>query len=348
MSSGVRRPRPLTLRRYLGVLFALTAALGAVAFLSLGFGTTDVGWSEILPGLRGTLESSQRAVILRDIRLPRVLLAVLAGIALGAAGTTYQAVLRNPLAEPYILGVSGGAALGAIVVETTGLGILAESIAGRPVGAFLGASLTIVFLFRVATRQGRAWSYSLILIGVVINSFFSAMILFIVTVADFTRFQGVLFWLAGSLSSQSFSILAMLAAIVGAGLVVLMMLGSSLNLLSQGEVTAGQLGLNVERTRLLALVVASLITAAVVSFAGLIGFVGLMVPHVLRLILGPDHRLLVPAAALSGGLFLVLADTLSRSLFAPTEIPVGIVTAICGGPFFIWLFRSQGASSYFD
>jgi iron complex transport system permease protein len=158
----------------------------------------------------------------------------------------------------------------------------------------------------------------------------------------------VLFWLAGSLSSQSFSILAMLTAVVGAGLFILMMLGSSLNLLSQGEVTAGQLGLNVERTRLLALVVASLITAAVVAFAGLIGFVGLMVPHVLRLVLGPDHRLLVPAAALSGGLFLVLADTLSRSLFAPTEIPVGIVTAICGGPFFIWLFRSQGASSYFD
>lgn len=346
----MRARPPLTLGRYVIVLGLLAALLAVAGYLSLGFGSADIAWRE-MPSLLAGGGGAQDGIILRSIRLPRMLLAVLAGIALGAAGATYQAVLRNPLAEPYILGVSGGAALGAIAVETAGLGILGlgdAGIAGRPLGAFAGAALTILFLFRVATLRGRAWSYSLILIGVVINSFFSAMILFIVTVADFTRFQGVLFWLAGSLSAQPPAVLGLLAVVVGAGMLVLMGLGPALNLLSQGEATAGQLGLHVERARLVAVIVASLITAAVVSFAGLIGFVGLMIPHILRLALGPDHRLLVPAAGLAGGLFLVVADTLARSVFAPTEIPVGIVTALCGGPFFIWLYRSRGGTSYFD
>lgn len=343
----MRARPPLTLGRYVIVLGLLAGALAATGYLSLGFGSADIGWREI-PSLLSGGGGTQHGVILRSIRLPRMLLAVLAGIALGAAGAAYQAVLRNPLAEPYILGVSGGAALGAIAVETAGLGVLGLGHAGRPLGAFAGAALTILFLFRVATLRGRAWSYSLILIGVVINSFFSAMILFIVTVADFTRFQGVLFWLAGSLSAQPPAVLGLLAVVVGTGMLILMGLGPALNLLSQGEATAGQLGLHVERARLVGVIVASLITAAVVSFAGLIGFVGLMIPHILRLALGPDHRLLVPAAGLAGGLFLVVADTLARSAFAPTEIPVGIVTALCGGPFFIWLYRNRGGTSYFD
>jgi len=269
-------------------------------------------------------------------------------MALAVAGTTFQAVLRNPLAEPYILGVSGGAALGAILAAAGGIVPAMVGVASRPLGAFAGALVTIAFIFRVASLRGRASSYSLILIGVVINSFFGAMILFIVTVADFTRFQGVFFWLAGSLSSQSYPVLSLLAAVLAAGLAVLLPMGSSLNLLSQGEETAGHLGLHVERTRLVAITAASLVTAAVVSFSGLIGFVGLMVPHIVRLALGPDHRLLLPASALAGASFLVGADTVARALFAPTEIPVGIVTAICGGPFFIWLYRSHGGSSYFD
>ena len=182
----------------------------------------------------------------------------------------------------------------------------------------------------------------------VINSFFSAIILFIITVADFTRFQGVLFWLAGSLTPQPYPVLITLAVLLAVGISVLLILGSALNLVSQGEETASQLGLHVQRTRVTALVAASLLTATVVSFSGLIGFVGLMIPHIMRLALGPDHRLLMPASGLAGAAFLIGADTLARTLFAPTEIPVGIVTAVLGGPFFIWLYRIQGGSSYFD
>ena len=342
--SGARR-RPLTVARYAGVLAGLLALLILTCFVALGFGSVDLSRSDLWGAEE---EGGLASVILRDIRLPRILLGVLAGLALGVAGTAYQAVLRNPLAEPYILGVSGGAALGAILATTGAFNLTMVGMAARPLGAFVGALITIGFIFRVAALRGRASSYSLILIGVVINSFFSALILFIVTVADFTRFQGVLFWLAGSLSSLSYPVLAILGAVLAVGLGILLPMGPALNLLSQGEETAGQLGLHTQRTRVIAITVASLVTAAVVSFAGLIGFVGLMVPHIMRLVLGPDHRLLLPASALAGATFLVIADTLARTLAAPTEIPVGIVTAVCGGPFFIYLYRAQGGSSYFD
>lgn len=339
--------RPLTAGRVAGVLGALAALLLLTGVAALATGSAPLSLAQIRGALAGG-DAGRDAVILLDIRLPRVLLAALAGAALAAAGAVFQAVLRNPLAEPYILGVSGGAALGAIVAAAGTMGALAGGIGGRPLGAFAGSLLTIAFLFRAAALRGRASSYSLILVGVVINSFFSALILFLVTVADFTRFQGVLFWLAGSLSSPPAGVLLLLAGVLAAGLLVLLPLAPSLNLLSQGEETAALLGLDVERVRVLAITVASLLTAAVVSFSGLIGFVGLMVPHITRLVLGPDHRLLVPAAALVGATFLVAADALARSLFAPTEIPVGIVTALCGGPFFLWLYRAQGGTSYFD
>ena len=346
MSARRAMRRTLTARRYLGILSLLALLLAAVAVTALGFGSTSLSVSEIRTALAGGGEELT-SVILRDIRLPRVLLAAMAGMVLAAAGATFQAVLRNPLAEPYILGVSGGAALGAIIAAS-GTAVAGAALVSRPLGAFTGALATIAFIFRVASLRGRASSYSLILVGVVINSFFSAVILFIVTVADFTRFQGVLFWLAGSLSSPTYAVLAVLGLVMLLGFGVLLPLSASLNLLSQGEATASQLGLHVERTRVTAITVASLMTAGVVSFSGLIGFVGLMVPHIMRLAVGPDHRLLLPASALAGGAFLVVADTLARTLFAPTEIPVGIVTAICGGPFFVWLYRAHGGTSYFD
>jgi iron complex transport system permease protein len=344
----VRRVRRgLSLGRYLSVLTGLGVLLVVVFVLALTFGGSGLSLVELLRAVaRG--EEGSSAVILLDIRLPRAILAALAGMALAAAGTTFQAVLRNPLAEPYILGVSGGAAVGAILSVAAGAGTLGAMLPLRPLGAFAGALLTIAVIFRVASLRGRASSYSLILVGVVINSFFSAVILFIITVADFTRFQGVLFWMAGTLSSQPYPVLATLGILLALGMAGLLMLGSALNLVSQGEETAGQLGLDVRRIRLIALVAASLLTAAVVSFSGLIGFVGLMVPHIMRLAVGPDHRLLLPAAGLAGASFLLAADTMARALFAPTEIPVGIITAVIGGPFFIWLYRRQGGSSYFD
>lgn len=339
--------RTLTAGRYFTVLAGLSTLLAVAFVIALTFGGSGLSLVELVGALlRG--ESGAPAVILLDIRLPRAILAAMAGLALAAAGTTFQAVLRNPLAEPYILGVSGGAAVGAILSVVAGAGVLGGFIPLQPFGAFAGALLTIAIIFRVASLRGRASSYSLILVGVVINSFFSAVILFIITVADFTRFQGVLFWMAGTLSSQPYPVLVTLGILLALGMACLLSLGSALNLVSQGEETAGQLGLNVRLIRVTALVAASLLTAAVVSFSGLIGFVGLMVPHIMRLAVGPDHRLLLPASGLAGASFLLVADTLARTLFAPTEIPVGIITAVIGGPFFIWLYRRQGGSSYFD
>ena len=346
--TGAHAPRrPFSARRLATVAAGLAALLALTLLGALLTGSTPLSFAEVRQGLFGS-EPSRQAVILLDLRLPRVLLAALAGAALATAGAVFQAVLRNPLAEPYILGVSGGAALGAIAATAGLVAPLAGGLVTRPFGAFVGALVTIALLFRAAALRGRASSYSLLLVGVVINSFFSALILFLVTVADFTRFQGVLFWLAGSLSSPPVEVLVLLSGTLAVGLAVLLPLGTSLNLLSQGEEVAGLLGLHVERVRLAALVTASLMTAAVVSFSGLIGFVGLMVPHLARLAFGPDHRLLLPASALGGAAFLVAADALARTLTAPTELPVGIITAICGGPFFLWLYRKQGGTSYFD
>jgi len=346
--TGEHTPRrPFSGRRLVAVCAGLTALLLLALLGALLTGSTPLSIDDLRAALSGP-ETSRPAVILFELRLPRVLLAALAGAALAGAGAVFQAVLRNPLAEPYILGVSGGAALGAIAAAAGIAAPFAGGLVTRPLGAFVGALVTIALLFRAAALRGRASSYSLLLVGVVINSFFSALILFLVTVADFTRFQGVLFWLAGSLSSPPREVLLLLTGTLAAGLAVLLPLGTSLNLLSQGEETAGLLGLHVERVRLVALLTASLMTAAVVSFSGLIGFVGLMVPHLVRLALGPDHRLLLPAAVLGGATFLVAADALARTLTAPTELPVGIITALCGGPFFLWLYRRQGGTSYFD
>ena len=337
----------LTPVRLARVVLLLLLVLTAAVLVSLAIGTARMDAGTFFRALAGSGESRFTA-ILWQIRLPRILLAALAGAALASAGTAFQAVLRNPLADPYILGISGGAALGAILAVTSGLETSLSGWPVRPVAAFAGACVTVAAIFWLSRSRGRVASYPMLLIGWIFNSFFLALILFLETVVDFTRVHGVIFWLVGSVAPQSYTVLAVLAVLGGAGFGVLLFLARRMDLICAGDETARQLGADVERTKILSLLAASLITAAVVSFSGLIGFVGLIVPHAARFLFGPDHRLLLPSSALLGAAGLVLADTLARTLLSPTELPVGVLTVLLGGPCFVFLYRRRHAEVYFD
>lgn len=327
---------PSLLSRSIPVLAALALLLGAGVWLSLGLGVAEATWSDALDLVTGHADPTTRTILLK-VRLPRAALAALVGAALAGAGVVFQATLRNPLADPYILGVSGGAALGAVLFTAITGGAALGSPLGRPASAFAGALATLFLLF-LARVRGHTDPMALLLIGVVLNAFDSALILFLVTAGDPAVFQGALFYLVGTIRDFPWPILSSVAGFVLVGLVVLLFLSHRLNLLAFGEEVAGHLGVNVERTTWTAVVAASLITAAAVAFTGLVGFVGLIVPHFIRTLLGPDHRLLLPASVLGGASFVVLADTAARTLIAPVELPVGVITALVGAPFFLLLF----------
>jgi iron complex transport system permease protein len=289
------------------------------------------------------------AEILLRARLPRVLLGAAIGGGMAACGVALQALLRNPLACPQILGVSAGASLGGILgliflpnwLLLFGGGLLGE-ISWVPLAAFLGALLSMVLVYRFSLFHGRLHPYHLLLSGVIFNAFVAAIMTFINSIVDFYQAQGLLFWLLGSLSTRAYSTVAFIWIYVLLGFLWLWSKGLSLNLITLGEESALQLGVEVGALQRQVFVAASLMIGAMVSVSGMIGFVGLMVPHVLRLIVGGDHRLLLPASFLAGAIFLAWADTLARLLLAPAELPVGIVTAFLGGPFFFFLLYREG------
>lgn len=335
MSGGAPR---LTRRRVAGAILVaslvlvLALALGA----SLGAGRASL-WT-LVPG--GAAASDVDRSILLDVRIPRVLLAAILGGALTVAGSVFQALLRNPLADPYVLGVSGGASIGGIVALL--LGGASGTLLGRlgvPAAAFLGALVSLALIERIATVGGRLSVHTLLLTGAIFNAFSAALIYFLQSMASLEELHGIVFYLMGRIPSFALDELAWLGGAVTATVVALTALARDYNALSLGEDGARQLGVDVERVKRRTFVLGSLLTALAVSVAGLIGFVGLVVPHVLRRLLGPDHRLLLPTAFLGGAAFLVLADLAARVLVAPNELPVGVVTALVGGPFFLYLLR---------
>jgi iron complex transport system permease protein len=278
--------------------------------------------------------------IVRRLRLPRAVLAAMVGGSLAASGATFQALLRNPLAEPYILGISGGAAVGAVFAIA--LGGVAAGAGIVSAAALAGALLAVVLVFRIAAVAGRALDTRILLLaGVVAGAFFNACILLALTFADADAFRSAVFWMMGSFAAATWRSIGLLGAAMLPALAVLMALARPLNLLAVGEETAAYLGTRVERTKLLAYGVASLLTAGAVAVSGVIGFVGLVVPHVVRMLWGADHRFLLPASVLLGASFAILADTLARTAAAPTELPVGVVTAFVGVPFFVYLLRRR-------
>lgn len=276
-------------------------------------------------------------------RMPRVLAGAVVGAALASAGVVLQALLRNPLATPFTLGVSAGAALGAILAISFGAAVTLGPLSPVPLASLAGAFMAAAIVYALATRPGRAMSTSVLLLaGVTLNSFFSALILFVQYLADFAETYRTVRWLMGDLDVGGFGpILGALPLIVAAFL-IFALLPSSLNLLSVGADTAATRGVDVARTQRLAFLSSALATSAAVSLAGPIGFVGIVVPHLVRLMAGVDHRIVLPASALFGAAFLVACDLVARTVLAPVEIPVGIVTAMLGGPFFLWLLIRKG------
>lgn len=339
----------LTIRRWF-LWVGVSCVLAVVTLLvCLGFGTESISfpriWSILVGAIPGTESAGEgtdpTAVILLQIRLPRVLLAFFVGGSLAMVGTALQALLRNPLADPFVIGISSGAAFGASLALLFGVGISVWSVSALPVCAFAGALLSLLILYRISSAWHGFSIYTLLLAGVVLNAIFSAFIMFLTSVADPNRAFGMYAWLMGSLTGPDFATLGVLALYLGMGLLVLATQAQSLNLLTLGEETARSLGVEVERVKQLVFVAAALLTGAVVSFSGIIGFVGLIVPHAVRLVVSADHRLLLPVAGFAGGMFLMLADTVARTALSPGEFPVGVVTALVGGPVFLYLLTHR-------
>ena len=314
-------------RRGWGIFVILFSLLIGACALSLLAGPSWVPLSEM-----------SASPIVR-MRVARILLGIIAGAGLSVSGVIFQALLRNPLAEPYVLGVSSGAGLGAAVAIVLGLSV--TGVWSVPAMAFVGALGTILLVYALArTSSGAVPVPTLLLSGVIVGAVLSSVLMFIVSTSEGEKLHNVMWWLLGSLQALDWWPLEISAPAVAAGLLMSILLSRDLNLMTLGEEPAAHLGLNVEQTKKLFFLVASLMTGATVAACGLIGFVGLIVPHIVRLIIGPDHRRLVPASALAGATFLVLADSFARSVL-PVEIPIGVVTAFLGGPFFLLILRRR-------
>jgi iron complex transport system permease protein len=336
----------ITRKRVAVISLFLSLLLILVILLSVTMGSVKIqplrSIRILLQSVLGLTEAgneTERTIIL-SLRLPRAVLAGFVGAGLSVSGATFQALLRNPLADPYILGVSSGAAVGAIIAILLGLGTFSF---GLPLASFLGALLTILAVFYFGRQDGKIHPNTLLLAGVITGSFLSALIMFFISVSQREELHTIIFWLMGDFSFSSPRAILIISPYILLGVFLLYLRSRHLNLILSGEENAVQLGVDVEKLKLISYLSASLITAASVSVCGLIGFVGLIIPHSVRLIFGPDHRLLIPSAALLGASFLIASDTFARTLLAPVELPVGVITAAFGGPFFIYLLRTRKA-----
>ena len=339
--------RPLTPRRVAWICAGLGVVLFAAAVISLRIGAYPISVVDIVKtlfsGILGRWEEipSEYKSIVFSIRLPRILLGILVGASLATAGSGFQALLRNPLADPYVLGVSSGAALGAII----SLIVAPHAPGAIQLAAFAGAAATTAAVYFLGRRGGQLDSATLLLAGIVAASFLSAIIMFLMTTLSGRDLRGMAFWLMGDLSSTLpsnplrwfealFAIFVLAAGAIYAT-------SSDLNLILTGEQEARHLGVNVHRVKLVVYIAASVLTGLAVSVSGTIGYVGLLVPHVMRMMFGSDYRLLIPTSAIGGAILVVLADTLARTIVSPTELPVGAMTALAGAPVFIYLMRRR-------
>jgi iron complex transport system permease protein len=321
-------------RLYLPLLLVLAICSLILALLS---GSVAIRWSELWTALDGPQAGLSTQSLILELRLSRALSAFATGGLLSLAGALMQVLVRNPLADPYVLGISGGAAVAALLAMLLGLG--GVWLTGS---AFGGALLAMALVFGLARGRGSWTPTRLLLTGVVLAAGWGALISFILAISPDSNMRGMLFWLMGDLSFAHTPIPALLMLLLG--LLVSWPLGRDLNVLIRGELQAGALGIDSSRVQTILFLLASLLTATAVVQAGSIGFVGLVIPHIMRLIGLTDHRLLLPAAALAGGSLLVLADTLARTILAPQQLPVGIITALLGVPLFLYLLRREVSS----
>ncbi len=330
--------KPITWAAVLGLAMVL------VFLLSILVGEADLTPGQVFAALLGEGDINDRRIVV-GLRAPRAVMAILVGGGLSLSGAVFQALLRNPLAEPYILGISGGAATGAVLALT--LGLAASLSWALPAAAFAGALVAIFLVLRVAaTADDRVDVRVLLLAGVVVGAFFTACMAFVLSISDARTVRSAVLWMMGSLVGSDWRTVWMVTLYSIPAVIALVGLARPLNLLAIGEETAGYLGADVERVKRMAYVLASLLTAAGVAATGVIGFVGLIVPHSIRLLVGADYRVLLPLAFLAGAVFLMLADIAARTVLPPTEVPIGVITAFVGVPLFLLLLRrSVGAGA---
>ncbi|MGH7277938.1 MAG: FecCD family ABC transporter permease [Candidatus Rokuibacteriota bacterium] len=329
-------------RRLLRVLGLLALILLAVVAAALFVGSADLSPGAVLRALAGRAEAeSVESVVTLGLRLPRIAAAALAGGALAVAGVAFQALTRNPLAEPAILGVSAGAAFGVVTAQVLGLGVTAVEALGLTAFAFAGALLAAGAVYVIGSARSGLSIQTLLLAGVIVGIFFSSAITVLISIVDINRLGGVIHWLLGNLAPIPPGPLLLFAALAGLGFWLVVGQARALNLLALGEEGARQLGVDAERLKRRIFLGAALLTATVVAFTGPIGFVGLIVPHVLRGFLGQDNRLLLPTSLVAGAIFLLAADTVARNLVAPAELSVGVITSFCGAPFFVYVLRRR-------
>ena len=341
--AGDRAPRARA------TLAALSVFVAGVSLLSLGVGAAGVSLSDVAWKLAsGEALSLRERVVIFDIRLPRLLTGLLVGASLAVSGAVMQGLFRNPLADPGIVGVGAGAGLGAVLAIVLG-GMLPAALLGVagmhlvPLAAFLGGWVTTLVLYRVSTRRGRTSVATMLLAGIALGALAGALTGILVYIADDQQLRDLTFWGLGSLAGACWAKLAAAAPIMGLALVGAPVLARALNGLALGEGAAAHMGIPVQRMKNMAILTVAAATGAAVAVSGGIGFIGIVVPHLLRLAIGPDHRFVLPAAALLGAGLLLLADMIARLVIAPAELPIGIVTAVLGGPVFLWiLLRRRG------
>jgi len=330
-------------------ILILVVALAATFLFSLTAGASDASIRSVIADWLGLGELSARdRIIIYDIRLPRTILGVLIGSALAVSGATMQGLFRNPLADPGIVGVSSGAGLGAIIIIVLGGSFAAPVVSllgiyALPIAAFLGGLATTMLLYRVATRRGQTSIATMLLAGIALGALAGAFSGVMVYIANDQQLRDLTFWGLGSLAGATWTKIAAAGPIIAAALIAGPFLARGLNALALGEASARHLGIPVQLFKNISIVTVAAATGAAVAVSGGIGFVGIVVPHLLRLLIGPDHRFLLPAAGLLGASLLLLADVVSRTIVAPAELPIGIVTAAVGAPFFLWiLLRRRG------
>ncbi|MFC1859385.1 FecCD family ABC transporter permease [Thermodesulfobacteriota bacterium] len=328
----------LLVARLLGISFLLLGVLCTAIILGLSLGSTESSLNEIFQAILGkSPEGSMLTAIIWRIRFPRVLLAALVGATLSLGGLVFQALLRNPLAEPYILGISGGSAIGAIIGILMGL----SRFPGVSLTAFAGSSVTLLVVLILSTGKSVLKKDSLLLSGVMINAFCSAIIMFLIAMTQDAKLHNILFWLMGDLSMADLKQVGILAAMLFPCFILLFFLSHTMNLLLMGKEMAQTMGIHIKAVTVTLLVSTSFMVSATVANCGPLGFVGLVIPHLLRLIWGPDHRLLVPACIFGGSAYMVICDLLARIIPEHGEMPAGVITAIVGAPLFIYLLKKS-------
>lgn len=326
-------------RKIIYIFLVAILTLVIFAFISLSFGSVSISFKDVLTLFLNFKElPSATKIILKEIRLPRIILAFFVGSALAISGSVFQGIIRNPMVDPYIIGISAGAGTGVMIALFFGLEILFLNLI--PIFAFIGAILTVMVVYQLAKVGDKLPMLTFLLAGVAVAFILNALMSFLMVLRT-ENLQQLVYWLMGSLAGTNWDDLMMITPYFSLAIIIIIFYLKDLNILLLGEESAHHLGVNVERVKLVLLGAASLLTASVVAVSGSIGFIGLVIPHIARMIIGPDHRKLIPLAAILGGLFLMVADTLARTVMAPLELPVGIITALAGGPYFIYLLRKK-------